>query len=76
MLLLGLEYFALTVVSAVTADAMRKLDLAALRANGTSRSSDHIIGATAGMGTSTTGLTLRHCHGSISYPPTTTVGTV
>ena len=67
--LLGFEDLALTVVAAIAAHAMGQFDLAALRARRTGGHSENAIGAATRVGTSTTGLLLRHCHGFPSpYP--------
>jgi hypothetical protein len=65
--LLGLEDFAILVVAAVRAHAMRKLHLAALRANGTGRRSDAIVCATTGTSRHTTLALFRNCHDLFSF---------
>ena len=52
----------MTVVATVRAHAMRKLDLAAVRARGTGGSVHAVMNAATGMGASTTLFLLRYCH--------------
>ena len=62
-LVLDDENLTALVVAATRAHGVRKLDLAALRAHRARGHSANVIGAATGVGTSTTGFLLRHCHG-------------
>ena len=60
--LLGLDDLAVLVDTAIGAYAMRKLDLAALRANGTRRCIHAVVSAAARMSTDTAHALFRYCH--------------
>ena len=60
--LFGFDDFAILVEAAVRANAMRKLDLSALRANAASRRIDAVMGAATSVGANTTHALFRYCH--------------
>ena len=61
-LVLDDENLTALVVATARANGVRKLDLAALRADGTGCRPAHVVGGTTGMGPHPASFTLGYCH--------------